>query len=452
MTSQAGDTVGLQQTRADVLDRCSTTFESAGGDWPKLAATFQDTTLRVLAPNKAEFAADPFSSTYLDAYILAVWKSYQTVALTVDASEVDPKPDPVLFSGKTVLNETTGAWTWTFSNGSASVVLDGLPTSNQVLGCGQGIMEAQNNSPQAVVVRAIGAGMNVGVLAPVDQTAPLTKAQFQSLYDQFYKTDAPHASTYSAPTGGPWYNVYAGALHSFGDSVYAFAFDDAVGQDSTLYITSQDGGVTCTIGDMTGTVIPTTTDDRSYDVWITVGADCTLTVGDDSYTSAQSPVALTGLSSVFTFSYKIGSAAAQDVTAYLLTEQASLTGATVTKHDGDTDGTKLDIGLPGAPSTNKVNTQTSDHTYVITFAAGGNCSGVYAGTTFSGSTIASSGTAVGPSVSFTYTTPKATQAVSYTMNIEDGTWSPQLPENTQPSVQQTDATDPAKVYIALPGF
>lgn len=50
--------------------------------------------------------------------------------------------------------------------------------------------------------------------------------------------DPPHYALGGAK--GPYYNVYSKALHSFGERVYAFAFDDAVGEDSTLH-SSDDG-------------------------------------------------------------------------------------------------------------------------------------------------------------------------------------------------------------------
>lgn len=35
---------------------------------------------------------------------------------------------------------------------------------------------------------------------------------------------------------GPWYNLYSKVLHSFNERIYAFAYDDAAGQDSTIHI------------------------------------------------------------------------------------------------------------------------------------------------------------------------------------------------------------------------
>ena len=41
--------------------------------------------------------------------------------------------------------------------------------------------------------------------------------------------------TYSG-ANNPWYNQYSGLLHSFGETVYAFAYDDEVGENSSIKI------------------------------------------------------------------------------------------------------------------------------------------------------------------------------------------------------------------------
>ena len=54
---------------------------------------------------------------------------------------------------------------------------------------------------------------------------------------------------------GPWYDLYSQALHSIGEPIYTFAYDDALGQDGTLSQTNP-GLLTITLGDTEGFFIP----------------------------------------------------------------------------------------------------------------------------------------------------------------------------------------------------
>lgn len=266
------ETKGLSSARKDIL---KTLKQGLTGEWRKLYLEYGGQVLRIVAPNKAigrPLEGDNFPDDYLNPFIDAVWAYYETDhSLSVNCAEVLTKPtkEEEIFTGHLDVHNT-------FKNGKGTEadLHNGMPTSNQVFGCSGGPMDAKENNPASVIAKNIGTGMNVGVLPLPDalKDAQLDKNWFVAHSDLYYPSSVDDKRP-GLPEGGPWYNLYAKLLHSFTDvsgkqeKIYAFAFDDNAGQDSTLH--PEDGSVkecVVAINDLTGTNIPAEHDGTKYDV------------------------------------------------------------------------------------------------------------------------------------------------------------------------------------------
>jgi hypothetical protein len=181
---------------------------------------------------------------------------------------------------------TPDGTTFHFENAAKDKVDVTLPHSNEVFGCDGGSMTCIPNRASSVVVRELGAALTVGLLPlPTQMPNPATgRSEDVALCKPFFtRPDVRKLFYTSSPllpgsVKGPYYNVYSKALHSFGERVYAFAFDDAVGEDSTLHSSDDDTSVpnvsvpyVMCIGDMTGTVLPDLRDDKRYSITLAPG-------------------------------------------------------------------------------------------------------------------------------------------------------------------------------------
>ena len=89
-----------------------------------------------------------------------------------------------------------------------------------------------------------------GIL-PIKGNPTLNTAYYTANKKSLFKT-----SSLATPAGDncPWYDLYSAVLHNFGDKIYAFAYDDAMGMDSTIK-SPIPATVTYTIGDLSDIVI-----------------------------------------------------------------------------------------------------------------------------------------------------------------------------------------------------
>lgn len=256
--------------------------------WDKLFLKYmddgQETILRFVAPGKAMVKnmanTLPFDDKYLKdqskydfSYIDAVWAYYQNATLKIDASELSKffALDDYLFTGHVagdefIFTNATGTYTERVKK----------PTSSSPFFAGAGDeFDHVNNTPKAIIVRQLTSAFEVGLLPAPDGTL-IDKNYFDQQREagNFYQPNAILAQT----AQGPWYDLYAKAIHSFGEDqpIYAFAYDDALGQDGTLHAAvgkeSSPPPVTITLGDMSGVKIPNPyTDDTKYTVTVMIG-------------------------------------------------------------------------------------------------------------------------------------------------------------------------------------
>jgi hypothetical protein len=357
-----GELVGFTQSREAILSRLTQTFI---GDWASLVVRDPldpsgANILRVVAPNKAigrSTDTENFNEHYLDAPIRAIWEYYQNHTIIIDCSELNGTvvsdvraktldSTAAHFTGRSIHNG--GAATFTFTNSANDTIAVNIPSSNDVFGA-SGVLNAIPHTAQSVIVRNIAAALNVGVLPLADGTM-LNKAQFLLMQSQYYHNSSllpPNLSTQ------PQYNLYAQALHGLSKHIYAFAYDDVLSQDSTLFTDTPSDMALVTIGDMSGTVMPNPVGDTTiYTVTFHVGAGASGTFvnpneRDKHYalTPANSPVAVQNVRSPFVISYDYGQGSQQYTITILLRSARPALPLTVTS----VSDRKVVIDLPGAP-------------------------------------------------------------------------------------------------------
>lgn len=256
-------TSGLTQARQSIFDNvqsCFNTYDlTKDKAWNKLILPFLEdpfhskskvlTPLRISSPGKSLAAnsnpAQVFpvdylanSSLYGFNYVENLWNFYKANTLRINAQEIaskwGPGTDPQFadhyhFTGNVqgdtfVFTNDSKDFTWKMTKPEPNV-------SSSPFFAGAGFVDdgEANNTPGAVIVRQITSAFDVGLL-PEDfkEGCFMDGAYFQA-----------HKSNYYAPRpewghNGPFYDLYSKALHSIGEPIYTFAYDDALGQDGTL--------------------------------------------------------------------------------------------------------------------------------------------------------------------------------------------------------------------------
>ena len=250
---QNNKTYGMTKARSAIFSSIQASFNKAFNKaWQKLLEkNAQGTILRILAAGRND---NYFDKNYLNGqaynYITDLWKYYGNHSIAIDCSELKkilPNLKSYTFTGKVVNN------VFVFSNGTKSQdVKLTRPTSNQFFLASQGTFEAKNNTPKAIIVRDFTAAWSVGLLPAADDTV-LSKKYFTANKANYYKVNK-----YLSPKGqksGPWYNLYAKAIHEQSKNDYAWPFDDILGLDGTNSATDR-YPATLTLGNMSKTRIP----------------------------------------------------------------------------------------------------------------------------------------------------------------------------------------------------
>ena len=309
--------VGYVEPRQAIFSTLATALKDGVTlEWQKLVQTLDGNPMRVIAPNKALLPA--FDTDYFKAYIKSVWDHYKVIGnrITIDATEVLSDADRI--AGKTLtytanvvdipcaievaptptcgpyadalntrpapVTALSGALCFT-KNGSDSpgqptTVPVIMPTGNDMIAADKTLC-APNKTSRSIIARDLSALLNRGLL-PIPGS--ITVKDTDKTSGGFW---AQHASSYytNMPAGRPNFNLYAKVLHALSiGGVYAFAFDDVGGADSTLVDTGADAAIV-TINDMTGTRIPDprAADSRKYSVTFGIPNDQVVTlVGDSS--------------------------------------------------------------------------------------------------------------------------------------------------------------------------
>jgi Beta-1,3-glucanase len=289
-TTVAGLNRGREEIYEQLRDVIKTEDKTTNNEWDKLFLSFSDlksdtTTLRFMSPGKAMAknveGAISFDDKYLNNkpvygfnWTDFIWDYYETHSLRIDTSElryIAPLPgDEYIFTG--LVDGETGKWV--FSTDAGYVVEIEKPETSVPFFAGAIYpFDATNNTPKAIIVRQLTSAFDVGLL-PIEDGGVLDRDYLVSHMKDYFQPN----SLLPVTEQGPWYDLYAKALHSFGDEepIYSFAYDDALGQDGTLHDpnVSNMSQVRITLGDMSGTVIADPfLDDQVYSATILIGGD-----------------------------------------------------------------------------------------------------------------------------------------------------------------------------------
>jgi hypothetical protein len=252
-----------------IMSSIRRTFKSTSShaSWDSLfLKQFNDTTIvRVNSPSNTLFSPNYLSNGSFN-YIDSLIKFYQNNSVVIDCSalrdsngavykfynysdSVTPANNPgaYLFTGK--INSRKK---WVFKNNpsggfrvmtDSSINMDSV-TSWDFFGPGVSPFATVNYTVQSILVEKLTGAFTVGLLpAPNGQKLDSAYLQNTSAYYQ------PNKQLHNTTTG-PWYNLYTQALHKVIPQIYAFAFDDLLGQSGTLTSSDNTDTVTITLGNM----------------------------------------------------------------------------------------------------------------------------------------------------------------------------------------------------------
>jgi len=303
---------GLNQTQLAVMQAIQDEFDAipdaqAKDNWKRLIVSYTDPSgtqaiLRVVSPSKGILPgnnnAPYFDNSYLNNstsygfdYVGAINDYYANNTVVIDCTELqnDFNMGPalndyfltgyMLTPGQFFFNNTAGTYSF-----NLTMPTDALP---YFAGAGESF-DATNKTPPSIIVRQLTTAFDVGLLpAPNNQTIDAAYFSQEKDNNNYYQ-DNP---LLGAPGGtGPWYDVYAKALHALG-TIYAFAYDDAAQQDGTLHDSKSNPGVlTVTIGSLNGVDIPNALiDPHLYNVTLNVGEGSIVYYNNQSYDSSGAP-------------------------------------------------------------------------------------------------------------------------------------------------------------------
>ena len=331
--SMNGITVGVTQPlaamQATLLDGApSATPPQPGldaaayaGSWGLLPVQERNgTVVRVLGPTSDQSAV----SSFLEGYIQSVWDYYAAASGNTLTIEVDI---PGQQTNGSYVGSVNADGDFVFTNSGvtpAATVSLPQPVTATIFACsGPNGWVPGNETAQGVIVSAVTAAMNVGIL-------PLPNATV--LNNDFSSLSGLPAYYTNTQDGEPAYNLYAALLHSGGDQIYTFAFDNVAGQSGQL-TGAPDNVATVKIESLDGVTPPPLTSDATFDVTLVAGAGgsgsvvykgqtlqfATPATGAPPTTLPPS-VPLPAAPAQLTFSYAVGGGAPQSYTIDLVTE------------------------------------------------------------------------------------------------------------------------------------
>jgi len=241
----------------------------AGSVWDSLVIKDSATILRITAPNLAPAFSGGYLSQSSFNYIDSLVKYYQSHIVKINTAQLDVAGDEVfdkynvtpaqdsgayIFTGSPIVN---GLWIFTNNPASGTPITDTIDmntaVSNNFFGPGTPPFITPDKTVISIIVENIAAAFTVGLLpAPDSMTLDSNYLNRPAKY-KYYKNN-PYLN---APKGsGPWYNLYTQALHKAIPQIYAFAYDDVLGQSGTLVSSNNADTITVTLGDMGKITIP----------------------------------------------------------------------------------------------------------------------------------------------------------------------------------------------------
>lgn len=121
---------------------------------------------------------------------------------------------------------------------------------------GQPPLQTPDKTIYSVLVKNMVGAFSVGLL-PTNQGDILSNHYWQTQVkaNTYYKPNS-HKPFKDNDKYGPWYNLYAKAIHMKIPNIYAYAFDDLLEQSGTIQSSDNTTPVTVILRDMSGTAIP----------------------------------------------------------------------------------------------------------------------------------------------------------------------------------------------------
>lgn len=228
-----------------VSDTLTTYDNSLNKTWTSLIVADQSP-IRITSPSLGPI----FNSTYLDDtssynYILNLIKQYSTDTLYIDCSEVSGS-----WYGGTI--DSTRYWVFTGThNGINDTVKINMNTlvSDDFFAPGTSPFDTPNTTIKSILVKNITAAFTVNFLPAANNDSLVKPYNSANFYLNNPLQNAPANS-------GPWYNLYTRAVHAAIPIIYAFAYDDVLGQDGELSCTDTTKPALISICDFGNTIIP----------------------------------------------------------------------------------------------------------------------------------------------------------------------------------------------------
>jgi len=257
--------------RGKLMQAITSVLDSAGGVWDSLVIMDSSTLMRVTAP----YLAPSFNANYLSQsgynFIDSLVKYYASNIVRINCSELDVPGDEIfdkygvspvqdsnayIFTSQPIIN---GQWIFTnhpltTTGAPITDTIDmSIAQSNNFFGPGTAPFITPNKTVISILVKNITAAFTVGLL-PAPDSMMLDAHYLNNVKKHpYYKKN----KLLNAPSGsGPWYNLYTRALHKAIPEIYAFAFDDVLGQSGTLVSNNPLDTITVTLGDMGNITIP----------------------------------------------------------------------------------------------------------------------------------------------------------------------------------------------------
>jgi Beta-1,3-glucanase len=258
-----------------ISNKLTTGDKTKDKSWKKCTVTDPSgkNILRIAAPSVApgfnlKYLSDPAGFNYLNSLI----SYYKKDTIVIDCQELTAKTMEVFERYNKTFQQDPGAYYFTgtidrsnkfiFTNQPADST--GAPmtvafdmnnvTSQNMFAPGSGELSTPNKTVRSIIVKFLTSAFSVGLLPAVNRDT-FSKAWFPERSNSFYQLNPLNPP--QAISGGPWYSLYSEAIHAaLGPSMYAFAYDDVLGQDGTL-VTNNKDTVRITIGDLGLLTIPT---------------------------------------------------------------------------------------------------------------------------------------------------------------------------------------------------
>jgi hypothetical protein len=277
-------------TRKALLNKLTTAFNksAAKSAWNKLIVTdpmIDSQILRIVAPGKAIVlkSTDPkilsreFQPDYLDKYIDFVWSYYKQPDkyMIVDCTEIkgdtgysgsykDYSDSELMIKVNVGSDGFMHLTNTPKTNPAINIKLTGTASdstakpSTFAIFAGDGAEDTSpfkvvNHTLKSLVIRQLCCAFDTGILP---QAQPITFDKNKVTWNKFRKSNELYKNnpltTPKNPTNLPWYDLYAGTIHSVIPNLYSYAFDDVIGLDGTCHGDGPvpSGTVTVTLGDI----------------------------------------------------------------------------------------------------------------------------------------------------------------------------------------------------------